>query len=393
MSILTRDKKFLARDSDPYDIEIVKSESSFVIDAKGKKYIDFTTGWCVGNLGWGVKEIRDRIKNFKGPDYVSPSFLYAPWVELAELLAQITPGNLTKSFKVTGGTEAVDVALRIANVYTQRHKFISIEGSYHGESIGAMSVGSSSFREHQKGLLFKTHKIKPPLNEKAVAQVEKLLKKRDIAAFIMEPIICNLGVLIPEKSFMTKVEKLCKKYGTLFIMDEVATGFGRTGKLFATEHFNLKPDILLMAKAITGGYAPMGAIITTKEVAKAMEFDSSYYSTYGWHPLSVEAAIANIKYILKYQDDLLENTNEMSEYFRERFSEMPFKHEPDIRIIGLAMCIKFDKKGYSSNIVEKAQKKGLLLSMHDDKGFTMFPPLNITKKVVDEGLSILEQCL
>lgn len=393
MNLQQRDKKFLARATPAHNIQIVNAESSFIIDSKGKRYIDFLSAWCVGNIGWGNKEIRNRIKQFKGPDYVSPSLLYAPWVELAELLAKITPGNLSKSFRATGGSEAVEIALQAANVYTERHKFISIEGSYHGDTIGAMSVGSSSFREHHKGLLFKTHKIKPPLDDKAADRVERLLKQKNIAALIMEPIICNLAVHIPEKTFMTRIQKLCKKYGSLLIIDEVATGFGRTGKLFGADHYNLKPDILIMAKAITGGYAPMGAVITTNAVAKAMQFESSYYSTYGWHPLSVEAAIANINYILKNREKLLDNVHELSDYFQERFSTMRFKHEPNIRIKGLAIGLEFKKEGYSNKIVNEARSKGLLMSLHSETEFTILPPLTMSKKVAKKGLDILEECL
>lgn len=393
MNLQQRDKKFLARDNDPSNIEVVHSESSFIINAKGKKFIDFTSGWCVGNLGWNNKEITKSIKNFKGPTYVYPGLLYAPWVELAELLAKITPGRLTTCFRATGGTEAVDIALRIANAYTEKHKFISIEGSYHGDSIGAMSVGASTFREHQKGLLFKSLKVKPPLNDKAADQIEEYLKGKDVAAVIMEPIICNLAVVIPEKSFMTRLQKLCKQHNCLLIIDEVATGFGRTGKLFGAELFNLKPDIMVMAKAITGGYAPLGAVITTKQISASMKFDSSYYSTYGWHPLAVAAAIANIKFIQKHQDELLDHTLEISEYFQERLSVMKFKSERDIRIKGLAIGFEFKKKGYANKIVDCAQKKGLLISSHSETEFTMFPPLNITKKTAEQGLDIFEACL
>ena len=148
MSIKEKDNKFLARSRPPHDLEIINSEESFLISSKGKKYIDFTMGWCVGNIGWGNKEIRKSLKNFNGSTYVSPSFLYKPWIKLAELLAKITPGKLTKSFRATGGTKAVDIALRTANAYTKKPKFISIEGSYHGDSIGTMSIGSSDYRKH-----------------------------------------------------------------------------------------------------------------------------------------------------------------------------------------------------------------------------------------------------
>jgi acetylornithine/succinyldiaminopimelate/putrescine aminotransferase len=393
MDLLKRDKKYLARTSDSNDIQIIKSQGSYLIANNNKKYIDFLTGWCVGNIGWGNKQIIKAIKDYNGPDYVSPSFLYQPWVELAELLAQITPGKLTKSFRATGGTEAVEIALRAANALTKRHKFLSIEGSYHGDSIGTMSIGASEFHDHHKDLLFRGYKIKPPLNTKTLDQVEKILARKDVAALIMEPIICNLAVIIPENDFMQGIQKACKKYGTLLIIDEVATGFGRTGKMFASEHFNLQPDIICLAKAISGGYGALGAVVTTKEVAKAMEFESSFYSTYGWHPLSVTAAIANIQFFLNNKDEIFENAAMISQYFSERLTTMAFKSKTKIRICGLAIGIEFESSQETKRIVNGSRKKGLLLSKHSENEITIFPALNIKKAIVKQGLDIIESCI
>lgn len=393
MKVKETDKKFLARDLPAEDLEIVKSNGNLLFDSKGKKYIDFLMGWCVGNIGWGNKEIKKKISQYKGPDYVKPEYLYKSWAELAKLLAKITPGKLQKSFRATGGTEAVEIALQAAMSHTKRHKFISIEGSYHGHSIGAMSVGSSNFRNRYKNLLPNCYKIKPPLDKKAVDKLKKLLKRSDIAALIMEPIICSLGVEIPTKEFMSHAQVLCKKYGTLLIMDEVATGFYRTGKFFASEYFGIKPDIMCLAKGITGGYGALGATITTEEVAKSMEYEFSFYSTYGWYPLSTQAAIVNIKYIMKHKKQLEKNTHEMHKYFAERLSQMKFKFPAKIRAKGLAIGVEFKQSGYVNEIVEKAQKNGVLFSQLNNKIFVLFPALNINRKIAIEGLDILEKCL
>lgn len=393
MNIKNKDKNFLGRDLPALDLDIVKSDSNFLYDSKGKKYIDFLMGWCVGNIGWGNKEIRNRIRKFNGPDYVFPDYLYKPWAELAELLAKITPGNLKKSFRATGGTETIEIALQAAMSHTKRHKFISIENSYHGHSIGAMSIGSSKFRKHYKNLLFHCNKIKTPLDDKAADKIEKLLKNRDIAALIMEPIICNLGVIIPEQNFMSRIQMACKKYGTLLVIDEVATGFGRTGKMFASEYYNLAPDIMCLAKGITGGYGGLGATIMTPAVAKSMEWDFSFYSTFGWHPLSVEAAIANIKYILKKKNNLLNNANKISKYFKERLNNMKFKYPAEIRIKGLAIGVEFKRPNYANQIVNRCRKKGLLFSSLGNNILTLFPALNINKQTAKNGLDILESYL
>lgn len=393
MTTREKDKKYLGRDGAPQNLEIVKSKGNYVYDQNNRKYIDFFMGWCVNPSGWGVKEILKEIKKFNGPDYVSPGYMYKAWADLAEILAHITPGKLTKSFRATGGTEAVEIALQAAMAHTKRSKFISIEGSYHGHSIGTMSIGSSGFREWYKNLLPNCYKIKPPLDAKAAQQIEKILSKRDIAAFICEPTICNLAVIIPTKEFFGIVQKACKKYGTLFIADEVATGFGRTGKMFACEHYDLEPDILCMAKSITGGFGALGATIMTPEVAKSMEFGFSFYSTFGWHPLNVHATLAHLHYLLKHQKEFLKNANTMSEYFKKRLQKMKFRYPVEVRVQGLAIGITFPKAGYSDEILQKALKKGLLIADSSAHNFVIFPPLNISQAIAKKGLDILESCI
>lgn len=391
MNIKDKDKKYISRDAPPAPIDIIKSKGSELYDSDGKRYIDFLMGWCVGNIGWGQDKVEEALRRFEGPNYVNPRYLYKPWAELAELLAEITPANLQKSIRATGGTEAVEIALQAAMSHTKRQKFISIEGSYHGHSIGAMSVGDSNFRKHYKNLLPNCYKIKPPLNAKAAKEVEKLLSRGNIAAFISEPIICNLGVVIPEKEFFDIVQAACKKYGTVLIIDEVATGFGRTGKMFASEHYNLKPDIMCLAKGITGGYGGLGVAIMTEEVAKSMEYDFSFYSTFGWHPLNVEGTLANIKYLLRRKNQILKNVSEMSNLFKTRLERIKFKHNAEVRVKGLAIGVEFRKEGYATELMDNCQDKGLLFSELGPYIFTLFPALNIDRKTAEEGLDILER--
>jgi adenosylmethionine-8-amino-7-oxononanoate aminotransferase len=393
-------KNFFGRNPSKDDFEIVKSEGSFILDSNGKQYIDFLMGWCVGNFGWDNLEIKNAMSN-DTPDYVYPNLLYRPWGELAKLLASITPGKLKKSFRTTGGTESVDAAMQIAMCYTNRHKFMSIEGSYHGNSLAAISIGSSINRNTYQNLLSNCYKVEPPLDKSAIIKIENRLKRKDIAAFIMEPIICNMGVLVPEQEFMTDLQKLCKKYGTLLIMDEVATGFGRTGKLFATEHFEIEPDIMTLAKAITGGYASLGAVITTEEVAKSINkkigktpslYSTFLYSTFGWHPSSVNAAIASINYIIKSEKTLLKNVSEMSHLFQVRLQQMKFKKMSSINLKGLAICVNTGDLKYAKQIKNKCKKSGLLIDA-DGPNLMIFPALTIDKKTAEDGLNILENCL
>lgn len=392
MKTKSSDNKFLFRNESAWDIEITKADGSYYFDADGKKYIDFIMGWSVGNIGWGNDEVQKRIKKFNGPDYVHPYMMYKPWLHLAELLAEITPGDLQKCIRTTGGTESIEAAMQLAMIYTGRSKFVSLEGSYHGNSIGALSIGSSESHDIYPNLLSNCYKINKPFEEKTLAKLEARLSKKDVAAFIMEPIVIALGVEAPTVEFVTGARALCKKYGTLFIADEVASGFGRTGKLFACEYFDLEPDILCMAKSISGGYGAIGATITTEKIAKKAEKKLQFYSTNGWHPLSVEASIATIEYIQKNHDDLLKNVNEMGKYFRSRLENMKFKHKGTLHVKGLAICIDVAKARYASAIEEACRKKGLLIISEASKLF-LFPSLNINEYTAHEGLTILEECL
>jgi acetylornithine/succinyldiaminopimelate/putrescine aminotransferase len=393
MDLRRKDHRFVARDGEPDEVEVVRSQGSFLVGPRGRRYIDFTAGWCVGNLGWGNDAIRAAVDAFDGPEYVAPSYLYRPWAELAELLATITPGKLTKSFRATGGTEAVEIALNAAMSHTQRTKFVAIEGSYHGDSIATMSLGGPGLGRWPRGAGIRSVKVAPPLGERAASKVEALLERRDVAAFVMEPILCNLGVVIPERGFMRRVQGLCRRYGTLLVMDEVATGFGRTGTMFASEQFGIEPDILCVAKAITGGYAPLGATVVTEAVAASMEYDTSFYSTYGWYPRSVAAALAAVRYLVKHRRRIEEHTARMSDRFRERLSRMRFRRPAEIRIRGLAIGVEFDGGGYATEIAARARDRGLLLSEEGDALLTIFPALNIEPEVAEKGLDLLERCL
>ncbi|MBV8543683.1 MAG: aspartate aminotransferase family protein, partial [Acidobacteria bacterium] len=375
MSLRQLDRKYLGRESAAQDIEVARTKGAFVYDARGKRYIDFLSGWCVGNFGWDNTAIAKPPAR-RRPDYVYPDFLYRPWVELAQLLARITPGKLEKTYRATGGSEAVDIALQISMASTGRRKFVSLEGSYHGNTIGTVSVASTEWREPYPNLLSNCMTISPPLGERAIARLETLLKKRDVAAFIMEPISCNLAVLIPEDAFMKRAQQLCRRYGTLFIADEVACGFGRTGRLFASEYFDLEPDILCMGKAITGGFAPMGATIVTARVAKSVEGEVGFYSTYGWHPSTVDVAIRNVRWLIRNQAQLLRDAAEISAYFGQRLAAMKFDDLKDIRIRGMAIAVEAGDDDYVSAIAARCSKNGLLITTAGN-AITMFPPLTL----------------
>lgn len=364
-------------------LKIKNAQGSYLIDDSGRRYIDLTSGWCVGNLGWNLPEIEHALKHFTGPSYVSPHFEYGPWTELAHFLKEMTPGELETSFRATGGTEAVEIALQAAIHHTGRDIFIGIDDAYHGNSIAARGI----VRGHSP--YFNWRRLGLPTSQESLRELEELLKDKKVAALIMEPIILNKGVIIPDEDFMKNVKELCHKYGSLLIIDEVATGFGRTGKLFGCDHFALAPDILCLAKALSGGAAAIGATIMNKEIGETLREKDFPYSTFGWHPLSVTASIANLRYLKENWSDLEKNIRSVHEYTRQRLEGMRFRTRPEIRSIGMAFHLEFNDSDYPQEIARKARERGLILS----EGIFFFPPINIELKVMQEALSIFDNCL
>ena len=390
MSATSLENKYLGMSETPA-VEVRRAQGDFVYDRRGKKYIDFVMGWCVGNFGWANPEIVRATNRYDGPDYVYPEYSYAAWGELARLLASISPGTLTKSFRATGGSEAVELALQAAMLHTGRKKFVALKDSYHGNTIGAMSIASKEYRDKVSNLLPYCHRIPTPLDEHALERLKSALKGRDVAAFIMEPVSMNLNVLIPEKSFMTEAQQLCRRYGTLLVMDEVACGFCRTGKIFASEHFDIEPDIMTMGKAITGGVAGLGATIMTEEVADSLSEGGNFWSTFGWHPRSVAAATATVRYVKRSRTQLLRHIAELSEYFQTSLSSMSFHGYSAINILGLAIYLNVGDEKYAERIRQKCQRKGLLL-VTQDEGLLIIPAVTVDLSVAARAMEILADC-
>jgi adenosylmethionine-8-amino-7-oxononanoate aminotransferase len=392
MEILSSEKKLLAWSSQPKDIEITRTKGSYLYDSAGKEYIDFIMGWCVGNFGWNNEEITAKIRAYDGPAYVYPAFTYKGWSELASLLIDLTGGKLKKCFRNTGGTDAVETAMKVAIIYTKRKKFVSVEGCYHGNSIGALSIGSVSNHDIYPNLLDDCEKISKPLNAEAIAQVRELLIKQDVAAVIIEPVLTHPGIHVPETAFMQELRKICDETGTLLVMDEVATGFGRTGKAFGFEHHDITPDILCMAKALSGGQAAIGATMTTEKIGSAVEEKVSAYPTYGWHPLSTEASIASTQYFIRNKSKILSNVVRIGELLKKRISQMKFKNEIRINSLGLAMSVDVGDRSYAEKITDKCLDNGLLIEYNQSR-LMLFPSLVMDEETAMKGLQILEKCI
>jgi acetylornithine/succinyldiaminopimelate/putrescine aminotransferase len=380
-----KDRKYIGRTDRAQSIEVVAANGPRLRDAQGRTFIDLQSGWCVGNLGWNPPEILARVRAFEGPTYVAPGLLYEPWSELAELLVESAPGKVARAFRCVGGTEAVECALQLAMKHTGRHKIVSIEEAYHGNSVAARAIGADDGEAHLPG----TKKLAPPLDAKALDRLETQLKARDVAAFIMEPIVLNLAVHIPDTEFMQGIVEVCHRYGTLVIMDEVGTAWGRCGRLYASELFAIEPDIITLAKSLTSGVAPLGATLVTEEVAAA-ELD--FYSTFGWHPIAVEAAIATQHYWRDHHDAVLANVIERGAQLRQQLSLMDWPKEPELRIQGLACAVELGDEDYVGKLESRCREQGLLM-FAEEESLVMFPAVTIDHDTLQEGLDILAECV
>lgn len=412
---------------DPLIIE--RGDGNYLIDTNGKKYLDGVSSLWVNVHGHRKKEIDNAIK--KQIDKISHSTLLGlgnvPSVELAEKLVKIAPKGLTKVFYSDNGSTAVEIALKMAFQYWKQQtggrktKFISFTGAYHGDTFGSMSVGEIDvFVKKYKPLLFPAFKAyypycyRCPINKtypdckiSCIKKFEDILKKhhREIAACIIEPIVQGAaGMIVSPPGFLKQVRRLCTKYNILLIADEVATGFGRTGKMFACEHENVTPDFLCLAKGITGGYLPLAATLTTEKVYKAFlgeytEMKQFFHGhTYTGNPLGCAAAIANLNIFKKEKtiQKLKPKIILLSELL-EDFKTLP--HVGDVRRKGLIAGIELvkDKKGKEPYLLEprigrkvcmEARKYGLIIRPLGDT-IVIMPPLSITKEEIKKIVKIV----
>jgi adenosylmethionine-8-amino-7-oxononanoate aminotransferase len=371
---------------------IARTQGSLVVDEDGREYVDFLAGWCVGNFGWGNKLLVEAAARYDGPDYIYPGQDWGPWEDLAKALVALAPGKLARCFRATGGSEAVDLALQAAQLHTGRGKFVALEGAYHGNTLATISIGDRESRRQLPNLLRGCQSLKPPLDAGALVRLDRLLRGDDVAAVIMEPVSINLGVLVPDAKFMRELPRMCRRHGTLLIMDEVATGFGRTGSLFACEQFGIQPDMMTVAKAVTGGLGGMGALLATAPVAQAMEDNGNFYSTYGWHPRSVAVALQTLEFIAANRDALLAQVAQTSAQIREGLAQMPQLQDVQINIAGLAIGIDLGDAARAAQLRRKCQREGLLLSAEGGT-LLLVPALNIDAATVQRGLDVLARCL
>lgn len=327
-----------------FDKTFIKAEGIYVWDTEGKKYYDFIGGYGSVNIGHNHPKVLDtihRVLNNKIPSLLqaSPGIIASA---LAENLSKITPEDLEFVFLCNSGTEANEGALKLSRIYTGRKKIVYTDNSFHGKTFGSLSVtGRNKYKQFFEPLLPEC--ICVPYGE--LKALNDVLINEDVAAFIVEPIQGEGGVIIPTDGYLTEAEKMCRKHKTLMILDEVQTGFGRTGKMFAAEHDGLRPDILTVAKSLGGGMVPIGAYITTREIWEKAYGNIDRFllhtSTFGGNNISAAVGVTTINVI--YEEKLIDNANHMGEYFMFRLKKLKEKYDfiHDVRGRGLMIGIEF----------------------------------------------------
>jgi len=390
-----------------------KAHMSYLYDVDGNKYIDFSSGWASNNVGNAHPEVVDAvIKALQRFGFVY-NHTYA--IELAEKLVEITPDNLTRvSFEVSG-TEAAEAGVSYALTHTKRPIIISFIGQFHGDSIGARNIGSESaerrtyFESMQGGVIFipypRNYRLPKGMTPEDFSDyiiwyleeqiLEYVVEPNRVAGILMEPMMAEGGNHIPSKEFWRKIRELADKYGWLLINDEVLTGFGRTGKMWGIEHYDIKVDLLITAKGLTGGLIPIGAVVGSEEVMGITKAYSG--STFAGSPAGCAAALKTIEII--YRDNLLDRVTKLGEEALKIMKEWVDKYDfiGDARGIGFLLGFEVDTgKGLKQDeeiarkIFVEATRYGVRAIWDDEPTVRIYPPLNIEEELLFEGLRSVE---
>jgi taurine--2-oxoglutarate transaminase len=409
-------------------ITMARGEGVYFWDTEGKRYIDWSSQLVNVNVGHGhphvIKAIQDSVARIS---YAYPSIATEQRGRLGELLEEVTPGSLSKAFFTNGGTDAVESAIKIARLFTGRQKIITRYRSYHGATFGAATAGGDPRRhDHGPGIpdivrLPDPYAYRSPVYRgrtqaegdaimaDLVEEIVLLEDPKRIAAILIEGYSGTSGVIQPSEIYWNRLAEICKQYNILLIVDEVMSGFGRTGEWFGIDHYpNVQPDIITVAKGITSGYVPLGAAIVSEAIAAY--FDDHMLSaglTYSAHPLAMAAGVANIE--VYRSENLIENAREMGKVLRRGLTDLAEKHAVigDIRGAGLHHVIELVKNrdtreplspqqgGFSEplQIINKTLKaEGMSTFVRWNMIFNC-PPLVITPAQVQEGLDILDRAL
>jgi taurine---2-oxoglutarate transaminase len=407
-------------------IAVKHAEGVYLYDYDGKRYIDFSSGLMNVNIGHGNQRVTDAVvKQMQEVSYVTPSCVTKVRGELGKKLAEICPGDLNKAFFTLCGATSIENGIKLARLYTGRHKILTRYQSYHGASYGAMSASgdprkipmdaqqSPNFVHFDLPYLYRWEYGEENLLKESIASLERVIAYEgagNMAAILLEGESGSSGCLQYPVGYLKAVREICYKHGILLIMDEVMSGFGRTGKWFGFENHGIVPDMIAMAKGLTCGYLPFGCLMVSDKIAS--KYDDAMLPlglTYSAHPVSCAAALETLKI---YEDEnLIENCVAMSKYVNAEVEKLKQKHLSigDFRNTGLLGCIElvknrttkepmapFNAKPDEMAVMNKVAAKIKDLGMYTFVRWSYIfiaPPLCVTKEQIDEGVKIISEAI
>ena len=372
---------------EPMDLHIEKAEGVHLIDSEGKKYVDLISGISVSNVGHCnprvVKAIQEQSEKYMHL-MVYGEYVQTPQNKLAEAICKQLPKTLNNVYFVNSGSEAIEGALKLAKRYTGRTEIISCKNAYHGSSHGALSImGNEDFKNNFRPLLPQTRLIE----YNNLGDIELITKST--AAIVIEAFQAEAGIILPSKGYIQAVREKCNEVGASMIVDEIQTGFGRTGQLFGFEQHGITPDIITLAKGMGGGM-PIGAFVSKKEIMQTLTHNPvlGHITTFGGNAVSCAASLACLQEI--EENKLTENVKKLSPVFLKHL-----KH-PEIietRGIGFFLCVEFKNQAFNFGVIKKCVQKGVITDwfLFNDKCLRISPPLNLHEKTaIDSCNKILE---
>ncbi len=415
-TLLVDDEKYFLRQSvsTPCLNAIVKAEGLFIEDTAGRRYMDFH-GNNVHHIGYGHPRLKRAITDqMDALPFAPRRYTCGPAVALAEKLATIAPGNLSKVLFTTGGSDAIEVAIKLARAATGRYKTLSFWDAFHGAGFGAAAVGGEAlFRQGVGPLMPGAEHVAPYASyrcpygttsieasgEACARMIDYVLEKEgDIAAFIAEPM--RAVPHIPPPGFWRKVRAACDRHGTLLIFDEIPTGLGKTGKMFASQHDGVVPDILVLGKALGGGILPIAAVIVRPELDVGAAHAFGHY-THEKNPVTCRAALATIEII--EDEGLVANAAKVGAFALARMNEMKSRHPliGDVRgvgcLLGIELVVDRETRAPANDAAEAvlyaALDKGLSFKTTFGNVMTLTPPLTVTEGDMARALDIIEDCI
>lgn len=375
--------------SSPSCLEIISANGNYIKDVKGKEYLDFVAGVSSCTLGHSHpiinKAITEQLDKYSHV-MVYGEYVQAPQYQLAKLLSDNLPEKLKTTYFTNSGTEAIEGAIKLAKRVNGRTEIISCKNSYHGSTQGALSViGNENQKSNYRPLI-------PNCNQILYNDINSLRNiTSKTSAVIIEPIQGATGFITQEDDFLIKIRERCNETGTILIFDEIQTGFGRIGSLFAFQHYNVVPDILCIAKGMGNGM-PIGAFISSWKFMNLLTFQPKlgHITTFGGHPISCAASLALLKYLL--DSNIINDIYKKEMIFREYLSHQKII---EIRGKGLMLAIEFGDKILAKKLVEESLNKGLILFyfLFNDTSVRITPPLNISKEEIIKGCKIITSIL